>query len=485
MRFLRRSLVGIFLLAVTIGLLSFAGNTVRDAVQTRMNAEPRSFPERERVFAVNVVEVQPQTIAPVLMVFGEVESGRSLQVRSAVGGTIVETAAEMVEGGTVTAGQLLLRIDPATAMTQLERQEVDRQDAQAELRDAQRALELAQEELASAQGQNTLRQQALTRAKDLRERGVGTAASVESAELAVASAEAAVLSRRQALASAEARAELANTRLARAQIGLKDAQRAVDETEVYAVFSGTLANVTVTNGGRLSPNEQIATLLDPTDLEVAFRVSTSQYAQLLDENGVLIDGAVQVGLDLSQQGLNATGQIIRESAAVGEGQTGRLLFARLDSAGGMRPGDFVTVQVRRPEIEGVALVPNSAVNTDNTVLVLDEENRLQLAETVVVHRQGDDVLIRVGDLAGRIIVVERSPLLGAGIRVRPIIPGAENAPPEEPETVALDAERRAKLLAFVEGSRMPAEVKERMKSQLELDEVPVAVIARLESRMGS
>ncbi len=470
---------------MTIGLLAYAGNTVRGAVDARMNQEPRSFPQRERVIAVNVVELVPQTIAPILTVFGEVESARSLQIRAGVGGTIVETAPELVEGGSVTEGQLLLRVDPATAMTQLDRVKVDLQDAQAELLDAERAMNLAQEELASSQGQADLREQALARAQNLLERGVGTAAAVETAELSVASAEASILSRRQSLTSAEARLDLASTRVARAEIGFREAERALEDTNVYALFSGTLANVTATNGGRLSPNEQVATLLDPTTLEVAFRVSTAQYAQLLDASGGLIDSAVTVGLDLSQDGLNTTGLIVRESAAVGEGQTGRLLFARLDQTGGMRQGDFVTVQVRRPELRGVALVPNSAVSTDNTVLVLGEENRLELAETQVLHRQGDDVIIRVGPLAGKSIVAERSPLLGVGISVRPIGPGALDEPPAEPENIALDDERRAKLLTFVEESRMPAEVKTRLKSQLSEAEVPAAVVARLESRMGS
>lgn len=484
MRFLRRTLVGIFLMAITVALLALAGNTVREAVQARMNQEPRSFPQRERVFAVNVVALQPQTIAPVVTVFGEVQSARTLEIRSATGGTILETAPELVEGGVVEAGQLLLKIDPANAMTQLDRLEVDLQDAQAELRDAERSLTLARDELASAQQQNTLRKQAFERAIDLLDRGVGTAASVETAELAVSSSEATVLARRQSLASVEARLDLAHTRLSRTQINLDEAQRALDETEVFAVFDGVLSGVVATDGGRLSPNERFASLLDPNELEIAFRVSTAQYAQLLNQDGDLIDAEVTANLDVSGFTLGAEGKIIRESAAVAEGQTGRLLFARLDQANGFRPGDFVTVEVKRPELNNVALVPSSAVGTDNTVLLIGEENRLQSAEVDVVHRQGDDILIRVGGLQGRDIVAERSPLLGAGISVRPIRPGAEMAEPEEPETIALDAERRAKLLAFVENSRMPAEVKTRIVAQLEQDEVPSAVVSRIEGRMG-
>ena len=61
MRFLRRSLVGIFLMAMTLALLGYAGNMVRGAVSDRMSQEPRSFPQRERVIAANVVDVMPQT----------------------------------------------------------------------------------------------------------------------------------------------------------------------------------------------------------------------------------------------------------------------------------------------------------------------------------------------------------------------------------------------------------------------------------------
>ena len=39
MRFLRKSLTGLFLLSLTLGLLGFAGIMVRDAVQARMAEE--------------------------------------------------------------------------------------------------------------------------------------------------------------------------------------------------------------------------------------------------------------------------------------------------------------------------------------------------------------------------------------------------------------------------------------------------------------
>lgn len=484
MRFLRRSLTGIFLLAVTLALIAWAGNMVRGAVVARMNEEPRSFPQRERVLAVNVVTLQPQTIVPELTVFGELRSQRTLDLRSATGGTVLSASDALVEGGRVEAGQLLLRINPVEAEAALGRVRADLQDAQAEVRDAERALMLAEDELTAARAQVTLRNQALTRARDLENRGVGTAAAVETAELAVSSAQGAVLSSRQALASAQARIDQATTSLARAQISVAEAERVVADTEIFATFDGTLADVTVSPGGRVTANERIAQLVDPTQLEVSFRVSTSQYARLLDETGALTRAPVAVTLDVSGVNLRAEGQITREGAAVGAGQTGRLLFARLEAAPGFRPGDFVTVRINEPALNDVALVPATAVAADQTVLIVGEEDRLRPADVTLLRRQGDDVIISFGDNAGAVIVAERSPLLGAGIKVRPIRPGGVEAAPE-PEMITLDADRRAKLIAFVTDGRMPEEVKARIIGQLQEEQVSSETVTRLEARMGS
>lgn len=484
MRFLRRSLTGIFLLSMTLVLLAWAGNTVQSAVEARLGQEPRSFPQREREFSVNVLTLAPQTIVPELTVFGELRSQRMLDLRSATGGIVRDASAALVEGGAVTAGQFLLRIDPVEAQEALARIRVDVQDAQAELRDAERALVLGQDELAAARAQAALRDQALARAVDLQARGVGTTAAVEDAELAASSAAAAVLTRRQSIASAEARIDQATTRLARVQIDLTEAERNLAETEISAAFDGTLSDVTISPGGRVTANELFARLVDPTALEVAFRVSTSQYARLLDAAGNLSDAPVTVALDASGVNLTALGRTTREGASVGTGQTGRQLFAQIDSAPGFRPGDFVTVRIAEPALNNVALLPATAVGSDQMILTVDEDDRLQPVPVDVLRRQGDDVIIAAAGLAGLTVVMERSPLLGAGIKVRPIRPGLV-AEQTVPQMISLDADRRARLIAYVSEGPMPDDVKARIIAQLEQVQVSSETVERLESRMGS
>ncbi|NKB29169.1 MAG: HlyD family efflux transporter periplasmic adaptor subunit [Rhodobacteraceae bacterium] len=484
MRFLRRSLVGIVLLAVTIALIALAGDMVRGALKTRLADDPRPREARERVFAANVITVEPGVITPVLDTFGEIRGRRSLELRATSGGAVIELGAGVEEGGAVAAGDLLVRIDPVVAQAALDVARADLSEAEAEARDAARALELAEADVAAAQAQAELRKQALLRQEDLRARGVGTEAAVETSALAAASADQAVLSRRQALAAAQTRIDQAALRLDRVSIALAEARRGLAETEIFAEFDGVLSDVTVVQGGLVANNERLASLIDPAALEVAFRVSTAQYTRLLDE-GRLRRAEVAVSLDVAGVDLIATGQISRENAAVGDGQTGRLLFAELAQTGGFRPGDFVTVRVEEPPLRGVAQLPASAVDAAGTVLALGAEDRLEAVEATVLRRQGDDVLVRARALAGREVVAERSPLLGAGIKIRPIREGASTEAPEAPAMVELSDERRAKLIAFVEANkRMPAEAKQRVLAQLSEPSVPARVVERIESRMG-
>lgn len=491
MRFLRQSLTGLFLLAVTLGLLTFAVSLIQSALQDSMGDDRRRGQTRERVFTVQVQTATPETIAPTLEVFGQIESRRSLVLRAAASGPVVTLADNMTEGGAVTAGQMLLQIDPADAQAALDRAETDLQDSAAEQRDADRALILAQADLEAAEEQAALRQKAFERQQGLSERGVVTDTAVETAELAAASARQSVVSRRQSLASAEARVDKAATSLARATISRDEAQRSLDDTTVFAEFDGTLSDVTVVAGGLVNSNEQLAQLVDGQALEVAFRVSTAQYARLLDDTGQLRPAPVRVSLDVSGIDLSTTGQLSRDSAAVAEGQTGRLIFATLDSPRGMKPGDFVTVEVEEPALDRVVLLPSTALGSDGHVLVIGEEERLQSIEVTLLRRQGDDVLVRARGLAGQQIVQERTPLLGAGIKVRAFVPPAagESAIPAEPqpeETIALDADRRAKIIAYIEANnRMPAEAKARMLNALQEEEVPVRMVERIEQRMGS
>jgi multidrug efflux pump subunit AcrA (membrane-fusion protein) len=490
MRFFRRALAGLFLTALTVGLLALAGGTIWSAMQARMAEETRSPPAAERVFTAEVVTLARGVEMPVLTAFGEVRSRRTLELRAPAEGQVIDLADAFEDGGAISEGALLLRIDPADADAALARARTDLRDAENELAEATRALALAVEDVAAARRQAELRARAFARQQDLLERGVGSAAAAETAELAAATADQAVLSRRQAEAQAEARLANAETARERAEIALAEAERARAETELFAAFDGILSDVDVATGRLVGRNERLGQLIDPDALEVAFRISTPQYARLIGPDGTLPPAPVRVALDAFGIDIAGDAVLSRAAGSVAEGQSGRLLFARIETPRGLRVGDFVRVEVAEPPLSGVARLPATALGSDGQILVLGEDDRLQAVPVTLMRRQGDDVLVEIPpDMAGREAVAARTPMLGAGIRVNPIRRDAADraeAGAEAPATIALDPERRARLISFVESSGfLPEDVRSRMILQLNEPEVPAQMVARIEDRMGS
>ena len=181
MRFLIRALVGLGLLAATSGLLIMAVSTLHSAFEAKRDSGNRPRMARERSFSANVAKVALQDIRPVIETFGEVRSGRTMELRAASGGAIVELSENFREGGVVDSGDLLFRTDPAAARARFRLAEAEVAEANAELRDAEIALGLAGNDLEAAETQLGLRLSALERQNALNERGVGTESALETA----------------------------------------------------------------------------------------------------------------------------------------------------------------------------------------------------------------------------------------------------------------------------------------------------------------
>lgn len=484
MRFVTRSLIGMALLALTLALLAAAAGNIVGAVQERASREDEPRRADEREFSVQVAAFETGPADPVMTAYGEISSWRSLELRSAAPGRLIELSPVFRDGGFVREGELLFAIDPADAQTTVDLAQASIQETEAELADAEAAFGLAELELEASAEQRQLQAQALERQKDLLARGVGSTAAVENATLSLASARQTELARRQLLAQAVSRIARARITLERNRIGLIESERRLAETRMVAPFDGILSDVGAVKGRMVSTNERLATLVDPAALEVAFQVSNAQFSRLIDAQGALLPVDVTATLDLPGAPIPVKGRLDRAGAAVGEGQTGRQLFASIDDAAAsiLRPGDFMRVEIAEPQLQQVAVIPASAVSSDGRMLLVGEGDRLETASVTILRRQADSVII--GDVPeGREYVTRLQPQLGAGVKVKVFRPGAGF---EEKEMIVLDPARRDALIAAVEANaRMPSQAKDTILGQLRSEKVPAETVARLEARMAA
>lgn len=471
MRFMSRSLLGMVLLTLTAGLILLSVKVFMDAFEERSESGRRGGGNRERVFAVNVIEPKSESIVPVITTFGEVVSGKTLELRAAAGGALVQLSPNFREGAAVSKGEVLFQTDPAAAQANLSLAETELTEAKAELAEATDALALSQDEVQAAQDQLSLREQAAERQQSLRTRGVGTEAALESAKLAVSSANQALLSKRQNIANARSRINRAKISLSRRTINRDEAERKLNDSTVVASFDGVLANVSGVLGGLVNASERMANLIDPSALEVAFRVSSAQFAELAANAEGLSAAKVKVsftGVDLP---LNA--KIERVSAAVGEGQTGRELFARFVDADAaiLRTGDFVTVRIEEPPLANAAHIPASAVSTTGELLLVGDEDRIEAVSVEILRKQGDRVIVSAELIAGKRLVEKRAPQLGEGIRVEPRNRGDGTL--AEQKMVQLTPAQQAQIVEGVKANTfIPQQVKDRILKRVATGEVP-------------
>ena len=491
MRFIGRSLFGLFLIALTCGLLATAAGLIYSSFQERAAKQGNKRPQKERIFSAHVMEAKASKIQPEIEAFGEIQSKRALDIRIPVGGTIVYLSPNFVEGGKVTKDEILVVTDATDSEDKVTLAKADLDEAKDSEIEAKNALSLAFDDLAAAVKQSDLRNQALKRKEGLTDRGVVTEASLESATLSAASAEQAVLSKRKSILQAQSRLSQTKGTVVRRELAFANAERKLQNTKVKAEFDGTLSNVSLVSGGIVNNNERVGLLVDPSSLEVKFRISATQFNRLIDASGNLQAIPTFVKLDVFGTEISASGSVERLSATVGTGLTGRLLFSSLSNGNvsSFRSGDFVTVTLKEPTLNNVLELPSNALSGGNRILTLTDEDRLQEIEVSILRRNKNNVIIDATNVIGKEIVTNRTPLLGAGIKIKPIRLGGSKASSDaapEPEKIALDEERRQKMISFIEGNGyIPKTAKKKIIKALSEAEVPVKLIKRIESRMGN
>ncbi len=238
-------------------------------------------------------------------------------------------------------------------------------------------------------------------------------------------------------------------------------------------------------GGLVTPSERVGLLIDPTALEAAFRVTNAQFARLLDETGELRKIDVTISLELDDEPLLVDGVIDRAGAVIEEGETGRLIYAKIKGASAtlLRPGDFVTVSITEPPLQNVARLPAAAVTEEGELLLVEDE-RLTAVTVRILRRIADDVVVS-GAPGGAIYVAERTPQLGKGVKVKVIGEDASTPATGARDLVELDPASQEKMIAWVEANqRIPEEMKARILKRLRTGKAPQRMIDRLNQRMG-
>jgi RND family efflux transporter MFP subunit len=358
---------------------------------------------RERPVDVQTASVTVRsagTQAAVLNATGYVTARRRATVSSKITGKIVEVNVE--EGMAVRAGQILARLDDATARAALKLAE-----AQAEA--ARRAI--AENEVRLDEAKINL-----NRLSRLAKLGVATAAEVDAAQANHDSAIARIAALRQQAAVAERQVELQNTDL--------------DNTIIRAPFSGVAVSKDAQPGEMVSPvsagggftRTGICTIVDMRSLEIEVDVNESYINRVRPKQDVTAVLDAYPEWQIPGDVITTVPTADRQKATV----LVRIGFRELDPRILPDMGVKVTF-LRAPEDDDqtvvnqpVTLAPKAAIRSDGAasfVFVVRgevvERRAIQIGGT-----DGDRVEVRAGLQGGDRVVVSPPDVLRDGMRVR-------------------------------------------------------------------
>lgn len=174
-------------LAIPLAILAFAVSIAGYLKATKPAVEPKSI--SERVWTVEAVPVEIASIRPQIKLFGEIVSGRTVDLRPQVSGKIVHASPNLIEGGIVRGGEVIVHIDPFDYDATLRQRKAELTEAKGRLKEleAERsgAVSLLKEDMA----QLALRRKDAARRARLTGSGAGTVKSSDDAQLALSEAE--------------------------------------------------------------------------------------------------------------------------------------------------------------------------------------------------------------------------------------------------------------------------------------------------------
>ncbi|QOL81301.1 efflux RND transporter periplasmic adaptor subunit [Pseudooceanicola spongiae] len=485
-------------LALTEGLRLYQHMSAGSSAQPG-SGMPR--PGGFRAPEVAVARTRTSTVHPLIEAYGRLASRAEVTLRVPDAGTVAKVSPDLADGAEVRAGAVLIQLDDTDARAALALAEADLARAELALRDTARQASTRAADGALLQQVRDIRQEEVDRITGLVEKGRGLKTDLDSAKLSLISAQQSLATNQSDLDDLTALQDQEKLDIEDARRQVASAARIVADQQIRAGITGTYHGTVPVVGERLAGGAEPGTITDLTSLSVHLDLTAQEIARISASQGGLLPLQVSLAAPGSDKTFAATLNHISLTPSEATGSL-RQVVAFVDPASCpcLLPGDFVAATIHEPALEGVALLPAEAMSFDGKLLVLASGDVLEERQMQVLRRLGDQVVVTPPD-APLDYVVKRTPQLGSGLVIAPQRGGAapEAAPqvtppqanagrprgpiPQDGPVIALSPERRAALIAQVEGSgQMPQRARDRMVQMLQGETVPEALINRLEAQ---
>lgn len=372
----------LFPLAIVFAGLGFAGLIISTGPKLEQKP-PISNAPLVRTWVADVQTVQMSSVT-----HGSVLPRTESELIPEVSGRVVDISPVMVSGGFFKKDDLLLKVDPL---------------------DYEVALEQARASLASARSELTNARKAHDRLLDLAKRQSASQSQQDDA-----------LNR---LRFAQASIREANARLSRAA-------RDITRTNITAPYDGRVRSERVDIGQFVTRGAPIASLYATDVAEVRLPIHDEELAYLelalagpTDKNlPAVILRARFAGEDHTWDGriVRTEGELDPKTRMINIVAQVQSPYQQSDSRPPLAVGLFVEAEIIGKQVDNVFVLPRSALQANEQVYVVTDENRLQFRDVEVIRIVDEDVYVIDGFKRGETISLSTVNNAIEGMLVRPV-----------------------------------------------------------------
>lgn len=381
-RFLKFLLTRIFPAFLVLGLF-IAGFMYLQS--TKPVVEPITL--EEKVWSVKATPVSFSDAQPNFRAYSTVKAMRHANLQMAAIGEIEFVSPNLKDGAILKKGELLVRLDTTRQILALA--------------DTDAKIEAEKINIASLEKQTELRRKLVDRVQKMKIRNVATDASLDEAELSL------VITENQVSQSI--------ARLRALEILRKNQLKDIEDAELVAPFTGSLSNVNIALGQRVTGASSFGELTEINAAEVPFIVP----AEIFVNADRLLNLKVSVIWKSGNDNVATIPATIRRyQSQVDKSDGGGTLIAELDveTATSIPVGAFVEVIYQGLDLKQVAVLPETALHENNRVYSV--VNGRSVAKQVEIKHRSNGKIWITGDLEeNQLIVNTRLPGLAAGMKV--------------------------------------------------------------------
>lgn len=349
--------------------------------------EPEKKTEAPRPLTVYVEDVHRANVDLLVKTAGEVRPRTEVNMVAQVGGRIAEVSPEFIEGGVVTAGTPLIRIEDIDYRLALSQAQVRLAEAELGLEQARADADVARKQL----------------------RNPSTAS-----DLAL---------KRPQIAEAQARLTAASADMEQAELNLA-------RTAISLPFDGRISETSVDIGEFVTPGTRLGRAFSSHAVEIRLPLDDAQLASLGLPIGYVADAGTGLSVNLSTTVAGREhhwrGRLVRLDASV-DPQT-RMIFGSVlvdapytenvsQSGMPLAVGLFVNAEIVGRRVENAFVIPREALRAGDRVYVVNESGRLEIRDVEVTHSSETEAVIESGVTGGDQVIVSsvRNPIEGMSL----------------------------------------------------------------------